>query len=263
MAEHRHHIRMGQRGLNDQADACAGQHGEQRREHRDRDQQHEHAIGGIGGVEQAKRHEIELRRHAVVNRQFAPDHLHQLFDDEGEPKGEQKLRDMAAPVQTPQAVALDERPDHADHQRRQDEAGPEADAAADLEAEIGPEHVEARVGEIEHAHHAEDQRKAARHHEKQHAVEHAVQRRECDELQHRSLAVGASARATPRLCVDGGEGTPASPRDFGQGRSILQVVGRMVSFAWTTPTFLQPHPVPSSSNLAPGSSGPKLLMNMS
>ena len=34
MAEHRHHVRMGQRGLNDQADARAGQHGEQRHEHR-------------------------------------------------------------------------------------------------------------------------------------------------------------------------------------------------------------------------------------
>ena len=86
-----------------------------------------------------------------------------------------------------QPVALDKRADRADHQRRQNEPGPESDATADLEAEIGAEHVEARVGEIEHAHHAEDQRQAARHHEEQHAVEHAVQRREGDELQHRSL----------------------------------------------------------------------------
>jgi hypothetical protein len=55
MAEHGDHVRTGQRGLNDQANARASQHGEQRCEHRDRCEQHEHAIGGIGGVEQAKR----------------------------------------------------------------------------------------------------------------------------------------------------------------------------------------------------------------
>ena len=117
---------------------------------------------------------------------------------------------MAAPVQTPEAEALDERANHADHQRRQDEPGPEADAAAQLEAEIGAEHVEARMGEIEHAHHAEDQRQAARHHEEQHAVEHAVQRREGDELQHR-LAV-TSAGDIARLTSEFGAPDAAPAR---------------------------------------------------
>ena len=103
------------------------------------------------------------------------------------------------PMHAPQAVALDQRADRADQQRGDDEARPEADAAADLEAEIGAEHVEAGMGEIEHAHHAEDQRQAARHHEQQHAVEHAVQRREGDELQHRARAkASARARAAER-----------------------------------------------------------------
>ena len=104
-------------------DARAGQHDEQRREHRHRRQQHEHAIGGIGGVEQAEGDEIERRRHAIVDRQLAPDHLHELFDDEGEPEGEQQLGDMAEPVQPPQAEALDQRADRADgDRRRQNEA---------------------------------------------------------------------------------------------------------------------------------------------
>ena len=63
----------------------------------------------------------------------------------------------------------------ADQQGRDDEGGPEAAQLADLEAEEGAEHVEARMREIEHAHHAEDERQAARHEEQQHAVEHAVQ----------------------------------------------------------------------------------------
>ena len=43
--------RMGQRGLDDQADARALQHDEQADEDRDRDQQHEHLVGGVIGAE--------------------------------------------------------------------------------------------------------------------------------------------------------------------------------------------------------------------
>jgi hypothetical protein len=55
---------------------------------------------------------------------------------------------------------------------------------ADLEAEESAQHVEAGMCEIEHAHHAEDQRQPARHQKQQHAVEHAVERRYGNELQH-------------------------------------------------------------------------------
>ncbi len=251
VAKHGDHVRMRQRRLDDDADPRPRQREEERGEHRHRRQQHEHTIGRIGGVEQAKRHEIQRGRHAIVDRQFAPEHLHDLFDDEGEPESEQKLGDVAEAMQPPQAVALDQRADNADDQRREDEPRPEADPPADLEAEIGAEHVEARVGEVEHAHHAEDQRQAARHHEQQHAVEHAVEGREGDKLKHPSPAWRRSAAG----------GRP--PRSAVYGRSILQVVGRTVSLALTSPTVFQPQPVASSSNLASGSSGPKLPMYMS
>jgi len=48
-------------------------------------------------------------------------------------------------------IALDERSDAADQHRRDDESRPEADNPADLKPE-----EETRMGEIEHAHHAED-----------------------------------------------------------------------------------------------------------
>jgi hypothetical protein len=60
---------------------------------------------------------------------------------------------MAAPVQTPEAIALDECAAPTINGART--SRPRTDATADLEAEIGAEHV-ARMGEIEHAHHAED-----------------------------------------------------------------------------------------------------------
>ena len=42
----------------------------------------------------------------------------------------------------------------------------------------------AGVGEVEHAHHAEDEGEAARQHEEEQAVDDAVEEREGDELEH-------------------------------------------------------------------------------
>ncbi len=131
-----------------------------------------------------KARKVERGGHAIIHRPLAPDHLHHFLDHEGEPEREQQLGDVAVPVHVAQSVALDQRADAADQHRRDDERRPEADHLADLEAEEGAQHVEAGMGEIEHAHHAEDQREPARHQEQQHAVEHAVKRRYGDELQH-------------------------------------------------------------------------------
>src|SRR4029077_12138247 len=75
-----------------------------------------------------------------------------------------------------------------------EERRPKADYLADLEAEERAQHVKARVGEIQHAHHAEDQRQAARHQKQQHAVKHAIQGRYSDELQHNRASLVGSAR---------------------------------------------------------------------
>ena len=59
-----------------------------------------------------------------------------------------------------------------------DERRPEADPASELERQIGAQHEDARVREVEHAHHAEDEREPARQHEQQQPVDDAVQQRE-------------------------------------------------------------------------------------
>src|SRR5665647_3401805 len=46
--------------------------------------------------------------------------------------------------------------DGAGQHRRDQQRGPEAEPAGDLEAEEGAEHVEAGMGEVQHAQHAED-----------------------------------------------------------------------------------------------------------
>src|SRR3546814_10536690 len=80
--------------------------------------------------------------------------------------------------------SLDQGADQADQHRRQDQAGPETEILADLKPEIGPQHVEAGMGEVEHAHHREDDGQAARQQEQQHAVQHTIQGGEDDDLEH-------------------------------------------------------------------------------
>ncbi len=145
-------------------------------------------------------------RHAEIDRALAPDDLHDFLDREGEAEGEQQFGDVAVLVHAAQAVALDHGADRAGQQRRDDQRGPEAEPAADLEAEERAEHVEAGMGEVQHAEHAEDDGQAARHQEQQHAEQHAVQRGYDDQFKHMSLQscgvveMGAAARALP--CAD-------------------------------------------------------------
>jgi hypothetical protein len=53
-----------------------------------------------------------------------------------------------------------------------------------LKSEERAEHVEAGVGKIQDAEHAEDNGKTAGHQEQQHAVKHAVQCRYNDQFKH-------------------------------------------------------------------------------
>ena len=94
---------------------------------------------------------------------------------------------MAVLVGVAQAVALHRHADGADQQRREHQRRPEADPLGELEAEEGAEHVEAGMGEVEHAHHAEDDGQPARQQEEQHAEQHTVQGRNDNEFKHSAL----------------------------------------------------------------------------
>jgi hypothetical protein len=61
MAERGDRLRMRQRGLNDQSHSRGPQHYQQKHEHRDRDGEHEQAIGRIIGSKQVERSEGEAR----------------------------------------------------------------------------------------------------------------------------------------------------------------------------------------------------------
>ncbi|GLR93589.1 hypothetical protein ACVMFA_009982 [Bradyrhizobium liaoningense] len=149
---------MRQRRLHDQADPGTPQHQQERDEDDHRYREHEYLVGGIVGGEDREGREVKQRRHAIVDRAPAPDHCDDLFDRECEAKGQQQFRDMAMLVRVAQSVALDRHADRADQERGEHESRPEPDPFRQLKAEEGAEHVEAGMGEVEHAHHAEDDR---------------------------------------------------------------------------------------------------------
>jgi len=101
---------------------------------------------------------LQRGRHAVVDRRLPPDELHDLDGEEAEPEGEEQFGDVAEAVRLADAEPLDQRADDADQERREEERDPERGRAPDLIREIRPEHEEARMREVEHRHHAEDQR---------------------------------------------------------------------------------------------------------
>ena len=95
---------------------------------------------------------------------------------------------MAVLVHAAQAEALDAGADRAGQQRRDQQRRPEAEPAGDLKSEEGAEHVEARMREVQHAEHAEDDGQAARHQKQQHAVQHTVERGDDDQFKHDGTA---------------------------------------------------------------------------
>ena len=208
---------MRERGLDDEADAGPGEKEPDGHEHQGRDQQHEAAVGvEVGAVDREQR-PVEHRGDTVGHREQPPGHLHALLDDEGEPEREEQLGDVTVPVYPAQRVHLDDRAqgpaqDRGDHQR-----GPEADEPAQREGEVGSQHVHAGMGEVEDAHHREDEREAARQHEQQHAVDEAVEQRDEQDFQGGRPGRPSSSAASCCRCWAGpdpwgGRWSPSSSR---------------------------------------------------
>jgi hypothetical protein len=166
---------VGERRLDDQADARLLQHQPDRDQHRHRDEHHEAAVHRVLRAHDREQRPVQVRRHAVRHGRAAPDEVRRLLDEIGEAEGEEQLGDVAVFVRAAKREALDRHAERADRERRQHERRPEADPAADLVREVGAEHVEARVREVEHAHQREDDGEARGKHEQQQPVADAVQ----------------------------------------------------------------------------------------
>ena len=174
MAERCDHVGMGQCGTDDEADTGACQAKKQRDENADRNEQHEQAVCGIIEALPGEGGDIQGGGNVVRDRHLAPYHLHHFFDDEGEAKGKQQFRHMAEAVHRTQRITFHCRAEYTDQDGSCDEAGPETNMIGDLIGKIGAQHEETGMGKIQHPHHAENQREAARQQEQQHPVKDAV-----------------------------------------------------------------------------------------
>ena len=98
--------------------------------------------------------------------------VQRALDDQRQPEGQQQTVQGIEPVQVPQEQPFDDDAEEPDRQRREEQRRPVVDAEI-LQAEEGgerPQRVEGAVGEVDHAHQAEDHRQP----ETQQRVERAV-----------------------------------------------------------------------------------------
>ena len=142
---------------------------EAKNERSERDQQE--VVGREGMAEEVHR-ALEARRAWSEQLARAPDQQHEILDDEGDAKSREQLKQNRRVIDSAQQQHFDERADQGDAERREHDRAPEAKGAAQpvgqRVTDIGAEHVEGAMGEIDDAGYAENDRQA-RSDEKQRA----------------------------------------------------------------------------------------------
>src|SRR5262249_13830827 len=122
----------------------------------------------------------------------APDEERQVLEDQREADGHQHLAQGLA-GQAPQEQALHPDPDQSHRQGADGERAREAAGAPHRrEADVASQHEVRAVGEIHHAHDAEDQRQPARQEEQERAVGHPVESLRDPQLRPRPVTAGSS-----------------------------------------------------------------------
>ena len=142
----------------------------------------------------------------------------------------------------PQQIALAHKADQRHAERADQNAAPKAENRHCREGKIGTQHIERRMGEVQNAHHAKDERETGADHEEQEPVDHPVQQRDNNSI-HIFKLRERSSWASPTM--------PSRVRS-GQGRTILHsaLTGTEVSSALSSLTGWKPMSVPSSLCLA-------------
>ncbi|MGF6636541.1 hypothetical protein OKW39_003692 [Paraburkholderia sp. MM6662-R1] len=110
---------------------------------------------------------VEHRRNPRRQRTEPPAELDEFAEQIGGAERQQQFGQMPvpAPAHAPQQPAFERRAEQPDEERRNHQRAPEAGARRHRKADVRAEHIEARMREVEHAEHAEDQRQPGRQHE--------------------------------------------------------------------------------------------------
>ncbi len=162
-AERCHHVAVLRRGANQHAPARALEHQPQQSQHHRTERDQEQIIRGNVLAEEVDR-ALESRRAAAEQILRSPDHHHQIFDHQGQAEGREQLKQFGRVIDSPQQHHLDQHADRGHHQRRDDDAAPKSKRAGkpfgQRERDIGAEHIERAMGEIDDPRHAKNDRQA-------------------------------------------------------------------------------------------------------
>ena len=243
-AERRHHVAVLRRRAHQHAPARALEQQPEPAEHDRAEPDQEQIVARDILAEEIDR-ALEAGRAAAEQIVGSPDQHHDILDHQGQAEGREQLEQFRRMIDPPQQHHLDQHADNRHHQRRNDDAAPEAERAGEAlgqrERDIGAEHVERAMGKIHDPRHAEDDRQPRRDQEQRRRAGETGQ--ELNEVEghgrsglgHQSGAFHPSRRLASRLAqdevVESGEGVQVhrqalmvrspsprpSPEDRGEG----------------------------------------------
>ena len=127
-----------------------------------------------------------------------------ILQDERQAEGDEDRIERVAPDQRPQDDDLQGGAEHGDDDERREQRQPEIPGRHhDDDADIGAEHEQFAMREIDHVHDAEDQRQAGSDQRQDHAGDDAIDRLNQNEIEGDVVEKGAERvhRQTPRYCL--------------------------------------------------------------
>ncbi len=162
-AERADHFAVLRRRAHQPAEARARQREMQRQQHQRADDDQEQVVARQLAAEHFDR-AAQAGRARPEQIFRAPQPERGVVDDQHQREGGEQLEQFGRAIDPPQQHDLDQRADGADDERGGDDAAPEAERAADPGGErigdVGPQHIEGPVRDIDDAGDAEDQRQA-------------------------------------------------------------------------------------------------------
>ena len=177
-AERRHHVAVLGRRTHQHAPARSLEHQPQDCEH-DRTEPDQEQIVGRNVLPEKINRALKSGRAAAQQIARSPDQHHEILDHQRQAERRQQLKQFGRVIDPPQQHHFDQHADDGDDQRGGDDAAPKPDRAGkplgQRERDIGAEHVERAMGEIDDARDAEDDRQPRRHEEQRRRARKAGQ----------------------------------------------------------------------------------------
>jgi hypothetical protein len=161
----------------------------------------EEIVARQAAVEQLDR-AAQPRRARSEQILVAPDEERGVVDHQEDRERGEQLEQLGCLIDAPQQHHLDQRTDGGDGERRQDQAPPEAEPAADLGGDavgnVDAQHVERAVGDVDDAGDAEDQRQPGADEEQPGRRRQSVERLKQEGVERHRMTARLMRLSSPR-----------------------------------------------------------------